>query len=104
MPLPIAAIAPPDLDESQRAMVAAAIANMKHGGGRRGEDFKEPMLLEPANGELVRGHELLVEHDRMRDVSATVIKSKDAAVIDCGGQTLMPGLIDCHVHIIHRDI
>src|SRR5262245_5072324 len=66
--------------------------------------FRNFQLLEPANGELVGGHELLVEDDRVRDVSATVIKSKDAAVIDCGGRTLMPGLIDCHVHVIHSEV
>jgi len=66
--------------------------------------FRNFQLLEPANGELVGGHELLVEDDRVRDVGATVIKSKDAAVIDCGGRTLMPGLIDCHVHVIHSEV
>jgi len=54
--------------------------------------------------ELVGGHELLIEGGRVRELSATVIKSKDAAVIDCGGRTLMPGLIDCHVHVIHSEV
>jgi imidazolonepropionase-like amidohydrolase len=61
-------------------------------------------LLEPNNGELVGGHELLVEDDRIRELSATVIRSKNAAIIDCGGRTLMPGLIDCHVHVIHSEV
>ena len=66
--------------------------------------FRNFQLLEPAHGELVGGHELLVEDDRVREVSATAIKSKNAAVIDCGGRTLMPGLIDCHVHVIHSEV
>jgi len=66
--------------------------------------FRNFQLLEPASGELVGGHELLVEDDRVRELSATVIKSRDAAVIDCGGRTLMPGLIDCHVHVIHSEV
>jgi imidazolonepropionase-like amidohydrolase len=66
--------------------------------------FRNFQLLEPAHGELVGGHELLVEDDRVREVSATAIKGKDAAVIDCGGRTLMPGLIDCHVHVIHSEV
>ncbi|MBO0743138.1 MAG: amidohydrolase family protein, partial [Hyphomicrobiaceae bacterium] len=66
--------------------------------------FRNFQLLEPSNGELVGGHELLVEGGRVRELSATVIKSKDAAVIDCGGRTLMPGLIDCHVHVIHSEV
>ena len=66
--------------------------------------FRNFQLLEPASGELVGGHELLVEDDRVRELSATAIKSRDAAVIDCGGRTLMPGLIDCHVHVIHSEV
>src|SRR6516165_3239005 len=66
--------------------------------------FRNFQLLEPANGELVGGHELLVEDDRVRELSAKVINSKNAAVIDCGGRTLMPGLIDCHVHVIHSEV
>jgi imidazolonepropionase-like amidohydrolase len=66
--------------------------------------FRNFQLLEPSNGELVGGHQLLVEGGRVRELSATVIKSKDAAVIDCGGRTLMPGLIDCHVHVIHSEV
>ncbi|HSR80749.1 MAG TPA: amidohydrolase family protein, partial [Hyphomicrobiaceae bacterium] len=66
--------------------------------------FRNFQLLEPSNGELVGGHELLVEGGRVRELSATAINSKDAAVIDCGGRTLMPGLIDCHVHVIHSEV
>jgi len=25
-------------------------------------------------------------------------------VVDCGKRTLMPGLIDCHVHVIHSEV
>jgi imidazolonepropionase-like amidohydrolase len=66
--------------------------------------FKNFMLLEPRNGELRSGHELLVENDRVRECSEGPIKSKIADVIDCGGRTLMPGLIDCHVHVIHSEV
>src|SRR5215470_12484501 len=66
--------------------------------------FRNFQLLEPSNTELVGGHELLIEGGQVRELSATVIKSKDAAVIDCGGRTLMPGLIDCHVHVIHSEV
>ena len=66
--------------------------------------FKNFMLLEPRNGELRGGHELLVENDRVRECSEGPIKSKIADVIDCGGRTLMPGLIDCHVHVIHSEV
>ena len=49
--------------------------------------FRNFQLLEPANGELRGGHELLIEGGFVREVSETPIKSKDAAVVDCGGRT-----------------
>ena len=66
--------------------------------------FKNFRLLEPQYGELRGGYELLVEGDRVRELSEAPIKSGGAEVIDCGGRTLMPGLIDCHVHVIHSEV
>jgi imidazolonepropionase-like amidohydrolase len=66
--------------------------------------FKNFHLLEPAHGELRGGYELLIEDDRVRELSDTPIKSAGAEVVDCGGRTLMPGLIDCHVHVIHSEV
>jgi imidazolonepropionase-like amidohydrolase len=61
-------------------------------------------LLEPAYGELRDGYELLVEGARVCELSETPIKSNAEEVVDCGGRTLMPGLIDCHVHVIHSEV
>ena len=60
--------------------------------------FKNFQLLEPEVGELQGGFELRVEGETVREVSDKPIKSADAAAIDCGGRTPMPGLIDSHVH------
>src|SRR5262249_56524371 len=66
--------------------------------------FKNFRLLEPAYGELRDGYQLLVEGQRICELAETPIKSGAAEVIDCGGRTLMPGLIDCHVHVIHSEV
>src|SRR5262249_34546990 len=66
--------------------------------------FKNFMLLEPSHGELRGGYELLVEGERVRELTDTPIKISEAAVVDCGGRTLMPGLIDAHVHVIHSEV
>jgi imidazolonepropionase-like amidohydrolase len=66
--------------------------------------FKNFRLLEPAYGELRSGYELLLEDEHVRELSEAPIKSEGAEVIDCGGRTLMPGLIDCHVHVIHSEV
>ena len=38
--------------------------------------------------------------ERIREISEHSITAPQAQVIDCQGKTLMPGLIDAHVHLI----
>jgi imidazolonepropionase-like amidohydrolase len=66
--------------------------------------FRNFQLLEPEAGELRGGFELLVEGDKVRETSSKPIKSKGAEVIDCGGRTMMPGLIDSHVHVTLSEV
>ena len=47
---------------------------------------------------------MLVEGDTIREVSPKPIKAAQADVIDCKGRTLMPGLIDCHVHVMLSEV
>jgi imidazolonepropionase-like amidohydrolase len=61
--------------------------------------FKNLNLLEPRWNEARGGYEVLVEGDLIKEVSSKPIKTADAQVVDCGKRTLMPGLIDCHVHV-----
>jgi imidazolonepropionase-like amidohydrolase len=60
--------------------------------------FENAALLDPAAGELRPGTQLLVEADRIAEVSEQPIRAADAQRIDVDGRTLMPGLIDAHVH------
>jgi imidazolonepropionase-like amidohydrolase len=66
--------------------------------------FRNFQLLEPEVGALQGGHELLVEGDTVREVSGKPIRAEKADVIDCGGRTLMPGLIDSHVHVTLSEV
>ncbi len=66
--------------------------------------FKNAQLLDPEKDEIVGGHEVLVEGDQIRDVSDGPINAGGAEVVDCRGKTLMPGLIDCHVHVILSEV
>jgi imidazolonepropionase-like amidohydrolase len=66
--------------------------------------FRNFQLLEPDVGALQGGHELLVEGDTVREVSDKPIKAEKADVIDCGGRTMMPGLIDSHVHVTLSEV
>ncbi len=66
--------------------------------------FKNFAMLDPELGELRGGHELVVEGDIIKEVSAKPIRLEQADVIDCGGRTLMPGLIDSHVHVVLSEV
>jgi imidazolonepropionase-like amidohydrolase len=66
--------------------------------------FKNLRLLDPAFDEPRGGYEILIEGERIREVSDRPIASGAATVIDCGGRVVMPGLIDCHVHSMHSEV
>ena len=56
-------------------------------------------LLDISNGTLVKPGEVLVQGDRIVEVGSTVTHPAGAEVIDLGDRTLLPGLIDAHVHL-----
>jgi len=57
-------------------------------------------FLAPEHDRLIDGIEVLIEGDRVREVSEKPITSASAQRIDLRGRTLMPGLIDMHVHVV----
>ena len=56
-------------------------------------------LLQVDTGTLVQPGEILVEGDRIRAVGTPVDHPLGARIIDLGDATLLPGLIDAHVHL-----
>jgi imidazolonepropionase-like amidohydrolase len=56
-------------------------------------------MLDVAGGKIMAPGELLVEGDRIAAVGEHVDRPSGAEVIDLGDSTLMPGLIDAHVHL-----
>lgn len=56
-------------------------------------------VLDPVAGRLLPAHDLLIEDDRVRELSDRPLASGRASVIDVRGRTVMPGLIDAHVHV-----
>jgi len=56
-------------------------------------------LFEVVPGRVVSPGEVLVEGDRIRAAGTSVPHPAGARVIDLGDMTLMPGLIDAHVHL-----
>lgn len=56
-------------------------------------------LLQVDTGAVLQPGEILVQGDRIRAVGKTVEHPASAKVIDLGDTTLLPGLIDAHVHL-----
>jgi imidazolonepropionase-like amidohydrolase len=56
-------------------------------------------LLDVAAGRIVTPGEVLIEGEKIAAVGASVEHPAGAQVIDLGDTTLMPGLIDAHVHL-----
>ena len=56
-------------------------------------------LLQVDTGNLLQPGEVLVEGDRIRAVGTSVDHPQSARIIDLGDTTLLPGLIDAHIHL-----
>jgi imidazolonepropionase-like amidohydrolase len=62
--------------------------------------FQNASILDGTAETALPGRHVLVENGTIREVSDRPITASSARVVDLGGRTLMPGLIDCHVHVI----
>lgn len=61
--------------------------------------FTNAAVLDVTAGQLVPAQSVLVENDRIANVGTDVSAPEYATIVDLRGKTLMPGLIDCHVHV-----
>jgi imidazolonepropionase-like amidohydrolase len=56
-------------------------------------------LLDIKNGRLTKPGEILLQGERIVEVGTSVKRPSGAEVIDLGDRTLLPGLIDAHIHL-----
>jgi imidazolonepropionase-like amidohydrolase len=56
-------------------------------------------LLDVETGRMLSPGELLIRGDRIIEVGVTVTHPQGAQILDLGDSTLLPGLIDAHVHL-----
>jgi len=66
--------------------------------------FCNLQLLDPRFDEPRGGYEGLTEGGLIKEGSDRSIAAANAQRIDCGGRILMPGLIDCHVHVYLSEV
>ena len=68
--------------------------------------LKAGRVLDVISGHYIESGGILIEGDRIKEVGrAADIEShvpKDATVIDLGHATVLPGLVDCHTHLMAR--
>jgi imidazolonepropionase-like amidohydrolase len=61
--------------------------------------FTNARIIDASLPDPIEGN-VLIEDGIIRDVRARAVAAADRTVIDLKGRTLMPGLIDCHVHVV----
>ena len=65
--------------------------------------FANARILDGTADHAVEGH-VLVENGVIAEVSDKPIAAASARRVDLRGRTLMPGLIDAHVHVIASEV
>lgn len=66
--------------------------------------FTGGKVLDAAKGVLLDGLSVLVRDGRIVEVASSIAAPADAVEVTLGGKTLMPGLIDCHVHVVAESL
>jgi imidazolonepropionase-like amidohydrolase len=66
--------------------------------------FTGGRFLDPRRNELIDGIEVLVEDNLVKEVSDRPITTSGAQRIPIGTRTLMPGLIDAHIHLVLTEV
>src|SRR4051812_4286399 len=61
-------------------------------------------VFDGVHEECAEGQFVLVRDGLVMETSGKQIRAEDALVVDVGGRTLMPGMIDCHVHAYASDV
>jgi imidazolonepropionase-like amidohydrolase len=79
--------------------VASAACGLGQGASKRTVLLHAARMLDVAGGRVVAPGEVLVEGDRIAAVGVRVERPAGAEVIDLGDVTLIPGMIDAHVHL-----
>jgi len=66
--------------------------------------FTRARVFDGTGPDCADGMNVLVADGRIQAVSSGTVKAPEARVIDVAGRTLMPGLIDAHVHAFASDV
>jgi len=62
--------------------------------------IKAGKLVDPKSGSVLTNQVILIDGKTIKAVGAEIPIPRDATVIDLSNSTVLPGLIDCHTHIL----
>jgi len=82
------------------ALLLAAAASMRAADSPGIVAVRAGRLIDPASGTVTAGSVVLVEKGRVTAVGPSVAIPAGARVIDLSGMTVLPGLMDCHTHLV----
>ena len=90
-----------------RFALLLSVLLLTHISAARAQDAASPhvivlraaRLLDVENGRIVRPGEVLINGERIAAVGQNVKHPAGAEVIDLGDRTLLPGMIDAHIHL-----
>src|SRR4051812_27643 len=82
------------------ALLLAAAASARAADSPAIVAVRAGRLIDPASGAVTGGSVVLVEKGRITAVGPSVAIPAGARVIDLSGLTVLPGLMDCHTHLV----
>lgn len=67
--------------------------------------LKNANVFDGSSEALLRGSSVIIEAGKIKDIRVNDEKKDwDCESIDCQGHTLMPGMIDCHMHLLLHEV
>jgi imidazolonepropionase-like amidohydrolase len=97
-----------DMIPRRSALISLSLLLLTLAGNVAGQSQEAPShpivlhaarLLEIKTGRILKPGEILVQGERIVEVGTSVKHPPGAEVIDLGDRTLLPGLIDAHIHL-----
>jgi imidazolonepropionase-like amidohydrolase len=58
-------------------------------------------VFDVATGTMGEAGDILVENGRIAEVGRRIVGSKTGKQVECAGKFAVPGLFDCHTHLVH---
>ena len=62
--------------------------------------IRNALLIDGVRKEPIEGVSVLIENKRIKEIGKSIIPPEGSEIIEAEGETVMPGMIDCHVHLV----